>query len=218
MKKLKFMKLLSKIGWFLFDVLAWIYDILAWIVKLCVRMIKKIIKTTKHFFSRENFQKNKKLYFIVIVIALIIFSSSFFIFRKYKIIIIPKDEKKQSVAQKTCFNVLKRAEVKQTETKQINAKNQVAPEDVSADEAKKSDITLRRVSLRGNVKKVEEGRVIIVTDKKEEKAIDINEKTRIIPTSKKLEVDQLVTVSAHLEKEEIIADRISIRPSTSTQE
>jgi len=197
------MKFLASIGWFLFDIAVWIANFFGYI-------LKKIVKVIKYFFNRENFQKNKIIYLVVII--LVIFSAGFFIFKKYTIVFISKDIKNQSAAEKTYMTALKKAEVKKLD--QENQESVARPENIS----NKAVTPSRRVSIRGTVKSVEDGKIIITTNKQEEKSIIINDKTRIMPGDKKLETNQTVTVSAYQENDNIIADRILINMTKSKKE
>ncbi|MFZ2882153.1 MAG: hypothetical protein WA019_03695, partial [Candidatus Moraniibacteriota bacterium] len=112
---------------------------------------------------------------------------------------ISRDEKKQSAVERGYLRALNVAKEKQT-----NPKTQNVPAEVVA--------PIKRKSFRGTVKKIEEGRLTIITDGKKEEIIMLNEKTKTMPNDKKLELDQIVTVSAHIENDQAVADRISIRP------
>jgi hypothetical protein len=193
------MKIIKKIGWFLFDVLGWIYDGILWIIKSLMRLMKKMVNRIKNIFNYENLRKNKVKIIISLIIISAISFSVWYVYKNYIILIIPKDEKKQSAVEKSYLKALKRAQEKPND-----AKEQIIPKEVVA--------PIKRLSFRGTVKKVEEGKITIVTDKKEEKIIVLNEKTKTMPIDKKVAVDQIVTISTHMENDQPIADRISIRP------
>lgn len=158
-----------------------------------------MVNRIKNIFTYEKFRKNRIKIILSIIIVLAVSFSVWYVYKNYIISIIPKDEKKQSVAEKSYLRALKRLEEKPNV-----AKEQIVPKEVVA--------PIKRMSFRGTVKKVEEGKLTIITDKKEEKTIILNEKTKTMPVDKKVAVDQIVTISTHIENDQPIADRISIRP------
>lgn len=220
------MNTLKNIGWFLLDVLVWAYDILVWLVKFSLRLIKKIGKFLKKVISHEKVQKNKKRIIIGLVLISGIAFSFWYVFQNYKIAIIPLTKEKQSTAERVFLNSLRRDESKKMDTQsdqqpskqtgsQINRPSNMDPRtnskngpNISNNDKADTDESERRISFRGRVEKIE-GDKLMIED--EEAPVIFNEKTRISPTNKKLEVGQSVNVSAHQENGEFIADRISIR-------
>lgn len=188
------MNIIKNIGWFLFDIMIWIGKFFGY-------LMRKIIKFITIFFSSENLSKNKIKIITWFIILLVILFVVRYISQNYKIIFISKDEKKQSVSEKTYLNNLKKVETGQIEPKLKNTSNGSVNQS-------------RPVSFRGNVKAVETDSIIIMTDREEEKKIMLNEKTRMTPRDNKLEVGQSVMVSARQENEEIVAVVVSIRPAS----
>lgn len=188
------MKILATIGWFVFDVLAWIVNFLVYVIKKAFRLIRRI-------FSAEAIRKHKVASALIAVVVIGGLLSWYFFIRKYEVVVIPKDSKDQSPIERSFLGALKRESSRDSDD-QASGPAGVSPSS--------------KRFYRGEVKTVEDKQFILKTDTGRDETIAVGANTGIFPADASLATGQSITVSTHPENGTNVADKIVIRKTPPT--